>query len=107
MFDMIEIARNAPASVACGRSGRPLLAICPKGHRRFIPFRLLKTSAADRTPLYGRPFKCRVCGSPEVTLCDIESHAELDDLHNAMAEQPKPAKAPTTHPPCDPAAGFV
>jgi hypothetical protein len=47
--------------------------MCPNGHRRMIPFRLLKTGPADRTPLYGRPFKCRVCGSLEVTLYDIES----------------------------------
>jgi len=49
---MIEIARDAPGSVACGRSGRPLLAVCSSGHRRMIPFRLLKTSETDRTPLY-------------------------------------------------------
>jgi hypothetical protein len=70
---MIEIPRDATGSVACGRSGLPLLAMCPNGHRRMIPFRLLKTGPADRTPLYGRPFKCRVCGSLEVTLYDTES----------------------------------
>jgi hypothetical protein len=50
-WSMIEIARDAPASAACGRSGLPLLAICPNGHRRTVPFRLLKTSDGDRTPL--------------------------------------------------------
>jgi hypothetical protein len=70
-------------------------------------FRLLKTRPDDWTPVYGRPFKCKACGSQEVTLFTIESQAELDALHNAMAEPPKPAKAPTTHPPRDPAAGFV
>jgi hypothetical protein len=107
MLEMIEITRHALCSVVCGRSGRPLLAICPIGHRRFIPFRLLKISAADQTPLYGRPFMCWACGSPEVTLYDIESQAELDALQSAMAEPPKPAKAPTILPPRDPAAGFV
>jgi hypothetical protein len=67
----------------------------------------VRTSESDQTPLYGRPFKCRACGSPEVTLYDIESQAELDALHSAMAEPPKPAKGPTTHPSRDPAAGFV
>jgi hypothetical protein len=53
---MITIPRDAPASVACGRSGLPLLAICLTGHRRLVPFRLLKVSDGDRTPLYARPF---------------------------------------------------
>jgi hypothetical protein len=57
------------------RSGLPLLAICPIGHNRLIPFRLLKTSETDRTPLYGRPFKCKACGSREVILFSIDSHA--------------------------------
>ena len=56
-----------------GRSGLPLLAICPIGHNRLVPFRLLKTSDTDRTPPYGRPFKCKTCGSREVTLFAIES----------------------------------
>jgi hypothetical protein len=58
--DMIEISRDAPGSVACGRSGLPLLAVCPCGRRRLIPFRLLKTSEIDRTPIYARPFKCKL-----------------------------------------------
>ena len=104
---MIEIPRSAPGSVACGRSGLPLLAICPNGHRRAVPFRRLRTSESDQTPLYGRPFKCRACGSPEVTLYDIESQAELNALRGAMAEPSKPEKAPTTHAPPDRDAGFV
>jgi hypothetical protein len=66
VLDMIEIPRDAPGSVACGRSGLPLLAVCPCGRRRLVPFRLLKTGPNDRTPVYGRPFKCRACGSREV-----------------------------------------
>jgi len=90
---MIEIARDAPGSVACGHSGLPLLAVCPCGHRRLIPFRILRTSDADRTPLYGRPFKCRACGSREVTLFDIESQAELDSvLRSLPPSQPAPAR---------------
>jgi hypothetical protein len=34
---MIEIPRDAPGSVACGRSGLPLLATCSNGHRRLVP----------------------------------------------------------------------
>lgn len=41
-----------------------LLAICPTGH--LVPFRLLKASNGDRTPLYARPFKCPTCGSRDV-----------------------------------------
>jgi hypothetical protein len=38
---------------------------------------LLKTSESYRTPLYGRPFRCKACGSPEVTLFVIEDLLEL------------------------------
>jgi hypothetical protein len=100
--DMIEIPRDAPGSVACGRSGLPLLATCPTGHRRTVPFRLLRTSESDRTPLYGRPFRCRTCGSPEVTLFAIEDRLELAAIQLALAGPPKPAEAPTTHRPPDP-----
>jgi hypothetical protein len=99
---MIEIPRDAPGSVAFRRSGLPLLAICPNGHRRTVPFRLLKTGPGDRTPLYARPFKCRACGSREVTLFAVESHAELDAIQQAMAGPKQPAQAPTTHSRPDP-----
>ena len=81
---MIELPRNAPGSAACGRSGLPLLGGCPGGHRRAIPFRLLKTFDNDKTPLYGRPFKCKVCGSADVTLFAIETHAELDAIELSL-----------------------
>jgi hypothetical protein len=103
---MIRIARDAPASVACGRSGLPILAICPSGHRRTVPFRLLKTSEDDRTLLYGRPFKCRACGSPEVVLFALESQVELDRVRTSLPSD-KIARAPTTHQPPDPYADFV
>jgi hypothetical protein len=89
---MIGIPRDAPGSVACGRSGLPLLAICPIGHNRLVAFRLLKTVPADGTPLCGRPFKCRACGSREVTLFAIESQAELDAVQQAMAGRGSPPK---------------
>jgi hypothetical protein len=104
---MIGIPRDAPGSVACGRSGLPLLAICSIGHNRLIPYRLLKTSESDRTPIYGRPFKCKSCGSREVTLFSIDSQAELDAVQQAMAKPKQPAQAPTTHPAPDPYAGSV
>jgi hypothetical protein len=100
--DMIEAPRCAPGAVACGRSGLPLLATCPAGHRRTVPFRLLKTSESDRTPLYGRPFRCKACGSPEVTLSAIEDQIELAAIQRALAGPPKPAEAPTTYRPPDP-----
>jgi hypothetical protein len=104
---MIEIPRSAPGSVACGRSGLPLLAICPNGHRRAVPFRRLRTSETDRTPLYGRPFKCQACGGVEVTLFAIGSQAELDEIQGAIARPPQAARAPTTHPPPDPDKGLL
>ena len=93
---MIEIPRDALGSIACGRSGLPLLASCGNGHRRLIPFRLLKTRDDDRTPLYGRPFKCRTCGSREVALFKIGSRAELEAVRATMPKAGEPARAPTT-----------
>jgi len=101
---MLQLPRDAPGSDACGISGRPLLAICPNRHRRLIPFRLLKTHEDDRTPLYGRPFKCKECGSPEVTLFAIESQGELDEVQRGLLPSKGPAEAPTTHPATDPDA---
>jgi hypothetical protein len=90
---MIEIPRDAPASVACGRSGLPLLPLCPAGHRRTVPFHRLRTSESDRTPVYGRPFKCKACGSREVSLFSIESQAELDAVQQSLAGPKQPAEA--------------
>lgn len=103
---MIAIPRDAPGSVACGRSGLPLLAICPIGHNRLIPFRLLKTSDTDRTPLYGRPFLCKACGSREVTLFSIDDQAELAAIQRSLEPRP-PAMAPTSHAPMDPNVGLL
>ena len=103
---MIRIARDAPGSIACGRSGLPILAVCPSGHRRTVPFRLLKTSEDDRMPLYGRPFKCRVCASREVVLFVLESQAELDRVRPSLSSR-EVDHAPTTHRPPDPHADFV
>lgn len=91
---MTPIARDAPASIACNRSGRPLLAVCGNGHRRLVPFRLLKASAEDRSPLYGRPFRCRTCGSRDVALWLVDDRAELEALLAELAT-PAPAVAPT------------
>ena len=88
----------------CGRSGRPLLAICPNGHARRVPLRLLKTSEQDRTPIYGRLFRCPECARPEADLFDIESLDELDEVRRNLAGPPEPAKAPTTHATHDPSA---
>ena len=88
----------------CWRSGLPLLAVCPCGHRRTVPFRLLKTSETDCTELYGRPFRCRACGSGEVALFDIGSQAELDEVQRSLAVPRQPAKAHSTHPRPDPPA---
>jgi hypothetical protein len=104
---MIEIARDVPGAVACGRSGLPLLAVCPCGRRRTVPYRLLQTSETDRTLLYGRPFKCKACGSRDVTLFSIDGHAELEAIQQALAGPRQPAQAPTTHSPPDPDASLL
>lgn len=98
------IPRDAPASIACGRSGLPLLAVCFTGHRRTVPFRLLKAHDDDRSPLYARPFLCRACGSREVTLFAIESQAELDAVRRTMPQADRPAMAPTNYRERDPDA---
>ena len=95
---MIEIPRDAPGSVACGRSGLPVLALCLAGHHRTVPFRQLKTSETDQTPIYGRPYRCGTCGSREVTLFAIDDQAELDAVQKSLAGPRQPAQAPTTHP---------
>ena len=104
---MIEIPRDAPGSVACGRSRLPLLALCRAGHHRTVPFRRLKTSETDQTPIHGRPYRCGKCGSREVTLFAIDDQAELDAIQQAMAGPPQAAKAPTTHAQQDPNESFV
>jgi hypothetical protein len=105
---MIGIPRDAPGSVGCGRNGLPLLAICSMGHNRLIPFRMLKTSDTDRTPLYGRPFKCKASGCREVTLFSIDSQAELEASQHANAGPRQSATTPTTPDPrSDPDAGLL
>ena len=72
-----------------------------------VPFRLLKMSEGDQTPLYGRPFKCKACGSPEVALFTIESQGELSEIQRGLAGPPQPAQAPTTHRRRDPDEGLI
>lgn len=88
---MIELPRDAPGSAACDRSGLPLLAVCPAGHRRTIPFRRLRTGPGDPSALYRRTYKCRVCGSTEVTLFAIESQQELDAIRASWPKEHAPA----------------
>jgi hypothetical protein len=57
--------------------------------------------------LYGRPFKCRACGSREVTLLSIDGLAELDEVQRELAGPPQPAEAPTNHRAHDPNADFA
>ena len=75
---MIELPKDAPGKVACGRSGLPLLARCTCGHEHLIAWRLLKTHDEDETPLYGRRFKCKACGrGNQATLFALETETEL------------------------------
>jgi hypothetical protein len=67
-------------------------------------FRTLATLRAA-TPLYGRPFKCKACGSREVTLFTVDSQAELDEVLQSLPPPPS-APAPTTHPRPDPDKGL-
>lgn len=85
----------------------PLLAICPTGHRRLVPFRLLKASDGDRTPLYGRLFKCPTCGTRDVaSLCAIETLAELDELRPELLPL-TPTLPHSTHKPHNPDADLL
>lgn len=75
-----------------------MLAECASGHRRTLPFRLLKTHDGDATPIYGRPFLCRACGSRSVTLFAIDDHAELQALRRELdGGESGPAEAPTNY----------
>lgn len=108
---MIELPKDAPGRAACGRSGLPLLAVCPGGHRRAVPFRLLKTDNDDATPLFGRPFRCPKCSSPEVRLFAFERTSELWAFQQQRdAEEPPPPprwhSTPGSQPP-DPNDGFL
>lgn len=91
---MIEVARDDSGSEVCRRSALPLLAICPGGHRSLVPLRLIKASADDRVPLCGRQFRCRQCGSRDVTLFVIENRAELEQLRPELLPA-LPTVAPT------------
>ncbi|GEP59488.1 hypothetical protein [Reyranella soli] len=59
-----------------------------------MPFRLLKTSDDDQTPLYDRPFKCEACGSRDVTLFALDDEVELDQLRPELLP-PTPTVAPS------------
>ena len=103
---MRQIPVDAPASIACGRSGLPLLACCGNGHRRTVPFRLLRTHDDDSSRLYARPFLCKSCGSRDVTLFTIDSQAELDALRWTLPHSVRPAMAPTNYRKRDPSAAL-
>lgn len=96
---MIKLPRTATGHDACGRSGLPLIALCPCGCRRSIPFRRLKTDFGDTTPLYGRPFQRFVCGSRDVTLFALETKQDLDAVRSSLRYPPETDErsAPTTH----------
>jgi len=51
----------------------------------------------DTTLLYGRPFKCRACSSQEVTLFDIDSQAELDEVRPTVQRVEGPNWAVTNY----------
>jgi len=90
---MIELPKDAPGEAACGYSGRPLLAICPCGKRRTVPFRLLKTDFGDQTAIYGRPFKCKVCDSTAVTLYVFNDWNEFARIRDELRPPPEPLRA--------------
>ena len=52
----------------------------------------LCTASQNRRP--GQPFKCRECGSPEVTLFAIESRAELGEIQRALGAKGVRSTAP-------------
>ncbi len=111
---MIELPSDALGKAACGRSGLPLLAVCPCGARRTVPFLRLKTHDDDATPLYGRPFKCRLCGRSAVTLFAFETLAELAAIQAERARSDAPPHArlgwhstPSRSTQDDPNAGYL
>ena len=103
----MEGTGNIPATIAS--SCRDL----GKGDLSFRPCILcLQVPAAEDGPerphVYGRPFRCKACGSREVVLYAIDDQAELDAIQRALAGPRHPAKAPTTPDPHqDPDAGLL
>jgi hypothetical protein len=67
--------------------GQPSISTVPRTRVNFLYAVAVPPSRHDA--LYDRPFKCRTCGSRDVTLFDIESHAELvpsdEEMENAPA----------------------
>jgi hypothetical protein len=74
-----------------------------------VPWRHLKTHDDDETPLYGRPFKCFVCSSREVTLFAIETQAELDAIRSTFLRRETIDRGigVRTTDPVDPEAAFL
>lgn len=85
------------------------MAVCPGGHRRSVPWHSLRTDNDDATPLYGRPFKCFVCGSRDVTLFAIETQAELDAVRSTFLRPERVDRGigMRTAEPLDPDDGFL
>ena len=102
---MIELCKDAPGEAACGYSGRPLLAVCSCGRRRTVPFRKLRTDFGDKTPIYGRPFRCKDCQSTDVTLFALDDIPEFERIRDELLS-PEPARLHSTPdpdaPPPDP-----
>ncbi len=48
-----------------------------------------QTHNDDASPLYGRPYKCFVCGNLAVTLFAIETQAELDAVRSTFLRSVK------------------
>lgn len=93
---MIELPRDAAGQAACGYSGRPLLAVCPCGRRRTVPFRLLKTDFGDATPIYGRRYRCKACQGSEVTLYAFDDWNEFARIRDELRPSPEPMKRHST-----------
>ena len=93
---MIELPKNAPGEAACGYSGRPLLAVFSCGGRRTVPFRKLRTDFGDKTPIYGRPFRCRTCQDGEVTLFVFDSIPEFERVRDELRRPPEPLRGHST-----------
>lgn len=93
---MIELHKDAPGEAACGYSGRPLLVVCSCGQRRAVPFRKLRADFGDKSPIYGRPFRCKACQSSDVTLFVFNDPAEFYRVWDELRDPPEPLRPHST-----------
>ena len=61
-----------------------------------MPWRKLKTDFGDRSPIYGRPFRCKTCQGGEVTLFVFDNISEFELVRDELRGPPEPRQHHST-----------